>query len=395
MVLPDPDDPRWRADPTGPSGSPAPETQAPVELSAEERQRQADRLQRKHALQERLNTSGDESAPRVRGAWGTAEGSDDGPDERLSDEPPARRRPWLRRVAFATAAALLASGAALLIMTVSAGTNPLERRGTDGKAAADGAGSTPASVGWAGGDAVVQQADPIDLPTPAPNPAGDPKPLGTPPPIPTEAGNYRFLARQPTSDQPVAFDPCRTIRYLVNEADAPPGGDTVIVDALTDVSAATGLVFEPLGRTDTALSTVSETVKGADGRWSPVVIAWTNPTAEPRLADDVVGFAGGTRLKVQTPSATDGTVQQTDVYVSGVIALDGPQIAGILDYSPNGRAEAVAVVKHEAAHLVGLDHVDDPSEIMNPRGSALVTDFGPGDLRGLNQLGRGPCVPEA
>ncbi len=395
MVLPDPDDPRWRADPTGLSGAPAPQTQAPVELSAEERQRQADRLQRKRALHERLAAGGDTSAPMVRGSWGIADSPDDGPSEGPSDEPPARRRPWLRRVAFATAAALLASGAALIVMTVSASTDPLGRGGSDGEAAAGGAGATPAADGWAGGDAVVQQADPIDLPVPAPNPGGAPMPLGTPPPMPVESGNYRFLARQPTSDQPVAFDPCRTIRYLVNDAEAPPGGDKVIVDALADVSAATGLVFEPLGRTNAAASADSETVRGADDRWSPVVIAWTDPTAEPRLAGDVVGFAGGTRIEVQTTSATSGTVQQTEVYVSGVIALDGPQIAEIIGYSSTGGAEAVAVVKHEAAHLVGLDHVDDPSEIMNPRGSSDVTGFGPGDLRGLNQLGRGPCVPEA
>lgn len=48
---------------------------------------------------------------------------------------------------------------------------------------------------------------------------------------------------------------------------------------------------------------------------------------------------------------------------------------------------------HELAHVVGLDHVDDPTQLMNPEGTG-VTEFAAGDLAGLAVLGGGQCVPE-
>jgi len=42
-------------------------------------------------------------------------------------------------------------------------------------------------------------------------------------------------------------------------------------------------------------------------------------------------------------------------------------------------------------HLVGLDHVDDPTQLMHV--VSPVFDLGPGDRAGLARLGAGPCVP--
>ena len=43
---------------------------------------------------------------------------------------------------------------------------------------------------------------------------------------------------------------------------------------------------------------------------------------------------------------------------------------------------------------MGLDHVDDGSQLLHPQTVPGVTDFADGDLTGLTRLGRGPCVPE-
>ena len=49
------------------------------------------------------------------------------------------------------------------------------------------------------------------------------------------------------------------------------------------------------------------------------------------------------------------------------------------------------VILHELGHLVGLDHVDDPRELMYPRPTVQGDDFADGDRRGLAALSRGPC----
>ena len=50
-------------------------------------------------------------------------------------------------------------------------------------------------------------------------------------------------------------------------------------------------------------------------------------------------------------------------------------------------------MRHELAHVVGLNHVDDAAELMYPEGIPGVVAFGPGDLTGLARLGRGQCFP--
>jgi predicted Zn-dependent protease len=60
---------------------------------------------------------------------------------------------------------------------------------------------------------------------------------------------------------------------------------------------------------------------------------------------------------------------------------------------PDGREIAQAIVLHEFGHLVGLDHVADETQLMNPETVVGITDFAAGDLAGLSRLGRGPCAP--
>ncbi|HEY0889152.1 MAG TPA: matrixin family metalloprotease [Nocardioides sp.] len=53
-------------------------------------------------------------------------------------------------------------------------------------------------------------------------------------------------------------------------------------------------------------------------------------------------------------------------------------------------AAAQAVVMHELGHVLGLDHVPDPGELMHDENTGRV-DFGPGDLEGLARLGATEC----
>lgn len=49
---------------------------------------------------------------------------------------------------------------------------------------------------------------------------------------------------------------------------------------------------------------------------------------------------------------------------------------------------------HELGHLVGLDHTADRHEMVFSESDYEVTDYGPGDRRGLALLGTQGCHPD-
>ena len=200
----------------------------------------------------------------------------------------------------------------------------------------------------------------------------------------TGTGPYRFLAHQPGyPDDPVGYDPCRTIHVVVNDTLAPPGSDGLVAQATKVVSAATGLHLAVDGSTDEgpgqdrALRDPRRYGRG----WSPVLVAWTTPDQVPRLAGRTVGL-GGSR-----PVVDDVSGRST--YVTGTVTLDAPALRAALA-RPGGDALVRAVIMHELGHVVGLAHVDDSRELMY-RDNVGQTTFGSGDLTGLAALGRGRC----
>lgn len=76
-------------------------------------------------------------------------------------------------------------------------------------------------------------------------------------------------------------------------------------------------------------------------------------------------------------------------YVSGRLDLDTPQITELLAL-PGGADYVSAVMQHELGHVVGLDHVDDPVQLMYPEIGA-PDGLAAGDLTGLYKLHSAPC----
>lgn len=226
---------------------------------------------------------------------------------------------------------------------------------------------------------------PLDAERPPAGVDASSEPIGTPAPVPAGGGPHVFAALQPDGAAPVAYDPCRPVHVVVNGRTAPAGADLALRDALAEVSAATGLRFVVDGPTTEAPVERRQPYQPDryPGRWAPVLVAWSDPQETPGLAGSVAGRAGSTW--VETP---DGSV-----YVTGAVALDGPDLAEILA-TPGGATVARAIVQHELAHLVGLDHVDDEGQLMYPETVEGRTDFGAGDLAGLAALGTGACFPE-
>ncbi|MGY1709090.1 matrixin family metalloprotease [Geodermatophilus sp. SYSU D00758] len=231
-----------------------------------------------------------------------------------------------------------------------------------------GRGAAPASASW---------------PTPGIEAAD--APLGTPPPAPVPGGAHTFTARQEDGVQPVAYDPCRPVHYVVRPDNAPAGGEAVVHEGFARLSEVTGLQFVFDGGTDESPSgdRVPFQPDRYGDRWAPVLVSWRTEAEVPEFLTDVVGLAGS--AAVSRPGGPE-------VFVTGAVDLDAAAFGHLLA-DEAGTARARAIVLHELGHLVGLDHVTDPAQLMYPMTSTAL-DYAPGDLAGLAELGRGECVPE-
>ncbi len=208
-------------------------------------------------------------------------------------------------------------------------------------------------------------------------------PLGTPPAVPASTA-YR-LFESPVEDQEwVGYDPCRPLHYVVRPDNAPAGSEGLVQEAVAEVSAATGLRFVDDGATSEAPAEERDLYQPEryGKTWVPVLITWTSPEEIPALAGDIAGLGGSDYA--HAPG-------QPLVFAGGQVQLDAEDAADTLRF-PDGRTYVKATIMHELAHVVGLDHVDDPDELMNAENLGRTT-FGQGDRAGLALLGTGSCAP--
>lgn len=210
-------------------------------------------------------------------------------------------------------------------------------------------------------------------------------PLGVPLDPPAGGGPHAFLEFQTWGEEPVAYDPCRPIHYVVRPDNAPEGGETVIQEAVARISEVTGLQFVYEGATAERPTDDREPYQPDvyGDRWAPVVIAWETVEENPDFDTEMIAEAGSSWAAVGLGP---------HVYVTGTVSLSAEEFDLVLG-TRGGDDIARAVVLHELAHLVGLDHVDDADQLMYPV-TGDVLDFANGDLTGLSALGRGRCVPE-
>ncbi|MBM9459528.1 matrixin family metalloprotease [Nocardioides sp. zg-536] len=207
--------------------------------------------------------------------------------------------------------------------------------------------------------------------------------LGTPADV-EPGGVHSFLQTQPgRPDEPVAWDPCRPVRYEINP-DGGPGdaeeSEDFVAEGLEAVAQFTGLRFEYVGRTDRRPEWAREFVP--IGRREPVLISWATAEEVAELDGDVAGIGGAVAV-----SAPAGDWLR---YVTGGVTLDADTFDD-LDDERDGDAYARAILLHELGHLVGLGHVDSPAELMYDDNLGRL-DFGTGDLNGLVRLGGGRCA---
>jgi len=187
------------------------------------------------------------------------------------------------------------------------------------------------------------------------------------------AGPYSFLQTEPGTHQPVTYNPCKPIRYVVNASDGPAYALQLVTAAVARISKATGLAFEYDGTTrDTDFSHRTQS--------DPVLIGFVDPGELKGMTveSNHIGLGGSTAF---------GSPLGHRTYMTGMVALRADWFRD----PHTSRAEKRAVIMHELGHVVGLGHVRDSHELMDAENTGQTT-LGPGDREGLALVGRGPCT---
>ena len=202
----------------------------------------------------------------------------------------------------------------------------------------------------------------------------DPQRLLPPVAGPIGTGGFTFEAA-------ARWDPCRPIRYVISGGQPFAGADAMLTQALAEAGAASGLRFVFAGTSnETASSDRAAYQPARYGRqWAPVLVAWTDQSAVPQLAGNVIGLGG----------AVSARVHGTSRLVTGLLYFDAPELF-LISQRGTGYAAMRNVMLHEIGHLLGLGHVQDPGAVMFPSDRAQ-SDYSAGDLRGLAYAGDGPC----
>ena len=155
------------------------------------------------------------------------------------------------------------------------------------------------------------------------------------------------------------YVPCSTVPWNLdtrNQPAAAAGMHDEIVGALARLSAETGLIF----------------TESADPLAARLHFGWTDLTSRGPDTAGVGGRLGGQGAVAFSTTHWWPTDQWPGYGV--VVQPDGSYAIG-----------RGWLVVHEVMHALGMDHVNDPTQIMNPIAGA-VTDFGAGDRDGLRTM---------
>ena len=194
---------------------------------------------------------------------------------------------------------------------------------------------------------------------------------------------FQFRYVEPDTGEPVRYDACSQLHYVINPDLAPAGGIDDVHTAVQETSKATGIKFVYDGETDeqpTAQRAAYQPDRYGE-RWAPVLIAWAPTLGMPEDPSAEAAGLAGSEFRTNEDGET--------VYVTGSATFNS---STDLDSGYAGQTWGQVIV-HEMGHVVGLDHVEDPMSVMHPRVTLRPATWGDGDRRGLWELGLGrECV---
>lgn len=211
-------------------------------------------------------------------------------------------------------------------------------------------------------------------------------------------GQFRFLSYDSDGNPTGLHSPCEPIRYEVNPANEPEGAREVLEAAIQSMRYYTGLQFEFVGETNELIQH-NEPIPLVNPPSTLLINYYPTEELEALPRDEhyehvenVAGWGGPRSYQDLNPAKQQYTA------LGGVMALDADYIAEDVSQGlwgePRGRA-TFALMIHELAHVIGLDHVDSESEIMYFDTKEDIWEFQGGDQEGLSLAGQGACGSDA
>jgi hypothetical protein len=233
-----------------------------------------------------------------------------------------------------------------------------------------------------------QTADPAELAAGSgATPSSSAAPTAPPSPTPTSTlppkldGSFKFLER--VGGGPVRWDPCERITYAVNTRGVTSPVRADLKETLRRVTRATGIEFRSVGTTEETFfrAFLRMRYRGVI-RKAALILIWVDH-------DDyraILRRLHDPRPSIAFAKTMAGLYANQDQYFGGIVVLDADATAdrGFADRFAHG-----SVLLHELGHVMGLDHVKDPDQLMYSGHQTQVNlrGFGPGDLEGLRRLG--------
>lgn len=195
---------------------------------------------------------------------------------------------------------------------------------------------------------------------------------------------------------PVRWNACEPIRWVLNGEGAPADARQQVQAAMDVMGDASGIRFAFEGLTDERPSSNRPPYQPDryDDRWAPVLVAWATPggRGQPSSSGDTSRRAAVPLDDQDRAIAIPVAVERGGIstFISAQVVLNADVRTGLRD----PRASWGSTLLHELGHVVGLDHVDDPAQVMYPYPGNGRGRLGDGDRAGLAVLGLDAgCLP--